>query len=79
MKTMQIMQADITHYRGWHGPVSWQPGQHAVLVGPNNAGKSSLLRAVDLALNPYRDAYRDRLEPFTIVTSAFTVQPGSSL
>jgi putative ATP-dependent endonuclease of OLD family len=62
MRAMRILQADITHYRGWQGPVSWQPGQHAVLVGPNNAGKTSLLRALDLVLNPYRDAYRDRLE-----------------
>ena len=39
----------------------WRPGEHAVLVGPNNAGKTSLLTATDLVLNPYRDAYRDRL------------------
>jgi putative ATP-dependent endonuclease of OLD family len=61
---MLIIQADVRHYRGWQGRVSWQPGEHALLVGPNNGGKTSLLRAIDLVLNPYRDAYRDRLENF---------------
>jgi predicted ATP-dependent endonuclease of OLD family len=61
---VQISQVDISHYRGWEGPVSWQPGTHAALVGPNSGGKTTLLRAVDLVLNPYRDAYRDRLESF---------------
>lgn len=60
--TMRIAQVDVARYRGWQGPVSWQPGERAVLVGPNNGGKTSLLRAVDLVLNPYRDAYRNRLE-----------------
>jgi putative ATP-dependent endonuclease of the OLD family len=32
-----------------------------VLLGPNNGGKSSLLRAIDLVLNPHRNAYRDLL------------------
>lgn len=59
---MRIAQVDVSHYRGWRGPVSWQPGERAVLVGPNNGGKTALLYAVHLALNPYRDAYRDRLE-----------------
>lgn len=61
---MRIAQVDISHYRAWEGPVTWLPGQHSTLVGPNSGGKTSLLRAVDLALNPYRDAYRDRLEAF---------------
>ncbi len=61
---MRIAQVDVEHYRGWLGPVSWLPGERAVLVGPNNGGKTSLLRACDLMLNPYRDAYRDRLENF---------------
>jgi Protein of unknown function (DUF2813) len=61
---MRIAQVEVAHYRGWQGPVSWQPGKRAVLVGPNNGGKTALLRAVDLVLNPFRDAYRDRLESF---------------
>jgi putative ATP-dependent endonuclease of OLD family len=61
---MRIAQVDVRHYRGWQGSVAWLPGERAVLVGPNNGGKTSLLRACDLVLNPYRDAYRDRLEIF---------------
>jgi putative ATP-dependent endonuclease of OLD family len=64
LHVMLIIQADVKHYRGWQGAVSWQPRERAVLVGPNNGGKTSLIRAVDLVLNPYRDAYRDRLENF---------------
>lgn len=58
---MRIAEVQVEHYRGWRERVCWKPGPHAVLVGPNNAGKTSLLSAVDLVLNPYRDAYRDRL------------------
>jgi putative ATP-dependent endonuclease of OLD family len=61
---MRIAQVDVEHYRGWQGPVSWRPGERAVLVGPNNGGKTSLVFAVDLVLDPYRDAYRERLENF---------------
>lgn len=32
-----------------------------MLVGPNNGGKTTILSALDLVLNPHRDAYRDRL------------------
>jgi predicted ATP-binding protein involved in virulence len=53
---MRIAEVIVSRYRGWSQPVSWRPGIHALLVGPNNAGKTSLLTAVDLALNPYRDA-----------------------
>lgn len=60
---MRIKQITIENFRGWHGPVTWLPGEHDVLVGPNNSGKSSLLRAVDIALNPHRNAYRDLMEP----------------
>lgn len=61
---MRIAQVDIANFRGWKGPLSWKPAEHAVLVGPNNSGKTSLLRAIDVVLNPYRDAYRERLEQF---------------
>jgi putative ATP-dependent endonuclease of the OLD family len=60
---MRIKQVTVENFRGWHGPVTWLPGDHDILVGPNNSGKSSLLRAVDIALNPHRNAYRDLMEP----------------
>jgi putative ATP-dependent endonuclease of the OLD family len=58
---VRIAEAIVTHYRGWAGPVVWKPGGRAVLVGPNNGGKTSLLSAIDLVLNPHRNAYRDTL------------------
>jgi len=58
---MRISEVTACHYRGWKELVKWRPGPRALLVGPNNGGKTSLFRAVDLVLNPFRDAYRDRL------------------
>jgi energy-coupling factor transporter ATP-binding protein EcfA2 len=58
---MRIVEVQVEHYRGWREEVRWKPGEQAVLVGPNNAGKTTLLSAVDLVLNPHRNAYRDRL------------------
>lgn len=58
---MRIVEVEIQHFRGFGNKVVWKPDAHALLVGPNNAGKTTLLRAADLLLNPYRDAYRNRL------------------
>jgi putative ATP-dependent endonuclease of the OLD family len=58
---MRISEVTVAHYRGWKSTVTWRPGPRALLVGPNNGGKTSLLRAIDLCLNPFRDAYRNRL------------------
>jgi putative ATP-dependent endonuclease of OLD family len=58
---LRIAEAQVKHYRGWRERVCWRPGIHAVVVGPNNAGKTTLLAALNLVLDPYRDAYRDRL------------------
>jgi predicted ATP-dependent endonuclease of OLD family len=59
---MRIAELIVGHYRGWREPVSWRPDSHALLIGANNAGKTTLLAAADLLLNPYRDRYRERLE-----------------
>jgi predicted ATPase len=58
---VRIKEVTVRRYRGWEGPTDWSPAIHDVLLGPNNGGKSSLLRAVDLALNPHRNPYRDLL------------------
>jgi putative ATP-dependent endonuclease of OLD family len=58
---LKIKEVTVRRYRGWMGPTTWSPGDHDVLLGPNNGGKSSLLRAVDLVLNPHRNPYRDLL------------------
>lgn len=59
---MRICEMTVKNYRGWRELVSWWPGSHALIVGPNNTGKTTLLTAADLVLNPYRDRYRERLE-----------------
>lgn len=56
---MKIKEVTVSRYRGWAGPTTWSPGDHDVLLGPNNSGKTSLLRAVDLVLNPHRNPHRD--------------------
>jgi putative ATP-dependent endonuclease of OLD family len=58
---MHLLEVIVEHFRGWEGPITWRPGETAVLVGPNSGGKTSLLHAVDIVLDPYRDAYRNRL------------------
>jgi putative ATP-dependent endonuclease of OLD family len=58
---MHLADVSVEQFRGWRGPVAWRPGETAVLVGPNSGGKTSLLQAVDIVLNPHRDAYRNRL------------------
>jgi putative ATP-dependent endonuclease of OLD family len=58
---MRLAEVTIKQFRGWKGPVTWCPAATAVLVGPNSGGKTSLLQAVDIVLDPHRDAYRNRL------------------
>lgn len=48
---MQIRRLTITRFRGIEQTVI-HPGQRTVLLGPNNAAKSTILEALDLALHP---------------------------
>jgi putative ATP-dependent endonuclease of OLD family len=48
---MQIRQLVIHRFRGIEHTVV-HPGRRAVLLGPNNAAKSTILEALDLALHP---------------------------
>ena len=47
---MQIRRLTITRFRGIEHTVMY-PGRRAVLLGPNNAAKSTILEALDLALH----------------------------
>ena len=58
---MRIAETSVGHFRGWDQTVVWKPGKRAVLIGPNNGGKTTLLSAIDLVLNPHRNPYRDQL------------------
>jgi hypothetical protein len=44
--------------RGWKGPRTWSPGDRP-FPSSQRWGKSPLLRAVDIVLNPHRNPYRD--------------------
>lgn len=48
---MQIRRLTITRFRGIEHSVL-HPGRRTILLGPNNAAKSTILEALDLALHP---------------------------
>lgn len=48
---MQIVRVTITNYRGIKS-LAFCPAQHNIIVGQTNAGKSTLLAALALALDP---------------------------
>jgi len=50
---MRVLRVDIENFRGISSGCVEFPG-HALLVGPNNACKSTVLEALDLALGPDR-------------------------
>jgi putative ATP-dependent endonuclease of OLD family len=48
---MHILQVSISRFRGIER-LAFQPGPRTVILGPNNAGKSAILEALDLLLHP---------------------------
>src|SRR3546814_12913267 len=50
---MKIYSVDIKNFRGIRSATLNLP-DHAVLIGDNNTGKSTVLEAIDLALGPDR-------------------------
>lgn len=50
---MRACRIDISHFRGIKSATFLLP-RHAVLIGDNNTGKTSILEALDLALGPDR-------------------------
>ncbi|WP_211256445.1 ATP-dependent nuclease [Edaphobacter aggregans] len=50
---MQICCLTIKNFRGIKNATIYPP-QHAVLLGDNNTGKTTILEAIDLALGPDR-------------------------
>lgn len=50
---MRACRIDISHFRGIKAATFLLP-RHAVLIGDNNTGKTSILEALDLALGPDR-------------------------
>ena len=50
---MRVCRIDISHFRGINTAKVLLP-KHAVLIGDNNTGKTTILEALDLALGPDR-------------------------
>lgn len=48
---MKILQMKVQNFRGIRN-LCWTPGQHNVLIGQINSGKSTLLNAIGLVLDP---------------------------
>jgi len=55
---MYIKWVEIENFRGIkEGTIKFKPGMN-ILIGPSNVGKSTVLRAIELTLNPYIPWYR---------------------
>ncbi|MCD6385868.1 AAA family ATPase, partial [Candidatus Sumerlaeota bacterium] len=49
---MYVKQVKISNFRAFHSAdIPLYPGLN-ILIGPNNVGKSTILSAIDLVLNP---------------------------
>ncbi|MEZ3115837.1 AAA family ATPase [Halobaculum sp. MBLA0147] len=59
---MNLTRVEVADFKGVSS-LSFDPGQVTVLTGRNNSGKTSLLEAVELAVDPTRiEQYGDRVE-----------------
>lgn len=54
---MKISKLSISNFRGIK-ELEYSPSTTNLLIGPNNSGKTTILRAMDCVLNPYRQWYR---------------------
>lgn len=62
MRAVNLTRVEVANFKGVSS-LSFDPGQVTVLTGRNNSGKTSLLEAVELAVDPTRiEQYGDRVE-----------------
>ncbi len=59
---MRVCRVSIGHFRGIKAATVLLP-KHAVLIGDNNTGKTTILEALDLALGPDRLNHLCRIWP----------------
>lgn len=73
---MKIVQAKISNFRGIaNGLVHLE--DHCVLVGDNNAGKSTLLEAIDLVLGPERLSRRPVVDEHDFYAGQYLTTDGT--
>ncbi|MER8473630.1 AAA family ATPase [Mesorhizobium sp. M1328] len=80
---MHIARLDITNFRGVSAATLYLP-KHAVLVGDNNTGKSTILEAIDLVMGPDRLARRPPVDEHDFfqgkyLAEAAEAQPGAEV
>jgi len=76
---MRVAQLTIKNFRGVHEGVLLFP-LHAVLVGDNNVGKSTVLEALDLVLGPDRLARKPIIDEHDFYAGAYlTKAPGENI
>lgn len=62
MRAVNLTRVEVANFKGVSS-LAFDPGQVTVLTGRNNSGKTSLLEAVELAVDPTRiEQYGDRVE-----------------
>lgn len=58
---MRIVELTLNNFRGIR-KCTLHPGKHAVLLGPNNSGKTAILEGLNLVLNPEIGSYRASID-----------------
>nr|WP_175984369.1 AAA family ATPase [Burkholderia vietnamiensis] len=75
---MRVAQVKVQNFRGIADGLVQLAG-HSVLVGDNNAGKSTLLEALDLVLGPERLARRPVIDEHDFYAGRYLAEDGTSV
>lgn len=71
---MRIHSVSVTNFRGIRSATIYLPA-HAVLIGDNNTGKSSVLEAIDLVLGPDRLSRRPPVDEHDFFEGRYLAPP----
>lgn len=75
---MKIVQVKVANFRGIAEGIVHFDG-HSVLVGDNNAGKSTLLEAIDLVLGPERLSRRPVVDEHDFYAGQYLTADGQAI
>lgn len=74
---MRIARLSITNFRGIKAATILLP-KHAVLIGDNNTGKTTILEALDLVLGPDRLNRQSPIDEHDFFRGKYTVKPNAA-
>lgn len=74
---MRITRLSITNFRGIKTATILLP-KHAVLIGDNNTGKTTILEALDLVLGPDRLNHQPPIDEHDFFRGKYTIIPGTA-